>query len=51
MDDDVFSIEVEENGSIEDIKVLICAYKNIDVEAQVLMHNQRILAFNAMKVQ
>jgi hypothetical protein len=31
-------IELEENGTVEDIKVLVCAEHNIDVEFQVLMY-------------
>ena len=32
LNDEVFQIELEESGTVEDIKVLICAEKNIDVE-------------------
>jgi hypothetical protein len=50
MNDDIFPVEIEESGTVEDIKVLICAEKGIAVEEQVLMHNQRILGNNMAKV-
>ena len=32
LNDDFFSVEVEESSTVEDIKVLICAEKNIPVD-------------------
>jgi hypothetical protein len=41
--DDIFSIEIDDDGKVEDIKVLIAVEKNIQVEEQVLLFNGRPL--------
>jgi hypothetical protein len=34
---------MEETNTIEDIKVMICAEKGIEVDDQILLHNNRLL--------
>lgn len=41
--DEIFPIEIDDDGKIEDIKVMISVEKGITVEEQILMHNGRIL--------
>ena len=44
MKDDFFNIEIENDGKIEDIKVMISIEKNLQVEDIVIMHNGKLLA-------
>ena len=41
--DDVVAFEFENDAVVEDIKVMICAEKGIDVDQQILLHNGRLL--------
>ena len=44
LNDDIFPIEMENtNSTVEDIKVLICAEKGIDVDDQILLFNGALL--------
>ena len=51
MNDDILMIELDDEGTVEDIKVMVCAEKNIEVDQQVLMHNTRILQNDSVKLK
>lgn len=37
------AFEFDNDAVVEDIKVMICAEKGIDVDQQILLHNGRLL--------
>jgi hypothetical protein len=51
--DEIFSIEIEDDGKVEYIKILVSIERNLQVEEIVLMFNGRLLAqdFAAAKSQ
>jgi hypothetical protein len=51
MNDDILMIELDDEDTVEDIKVMVCAEKNIEVDQQVLMHNTRILQNDSVKLK
>ena len=42
--DEIFSIEIEDDGKVEDIKILVSIERSLQVEDIVLMFNGRLLA-------
>ena len=42
--DEVFPVEIDADGRLEDIKIMISIEKNLPVEDLVLMHNGKLLA-------
>ena len=49
--DAIYAFELDNDGIVEDIKVLICAEGGIDGEDQILMYNGKILTDNMSKIK
>ncbi len=49
--DAIYGFELDDQGIVEDIKVLICFEGGIDVEDQILMYNGKILKDNLSKIK
>lgn len=41
--DEFFPVEIEDDGKVEDIKVMISVEKGVTVEEQVLIHNGKFI--------
>lgn len=49
--DDVVAFEFENDAVVEDIKVMICAEKGIDVDQQILLFNGRLLGNDGQRIR
>ena len=47
----IYAFELEDEATVEDIKVFICAESDIDIEEQILMCNGKILGDNFAKIR
>ena len=45
------AFELEDDALVEDIKVMICAQKDVDVDQQILLHNGRLLGDDTQKIR